>query len=100
MHILVRDRLCDEDYIANNTLGFDRLKAEVLSRFAPARVAEITGLSVSDVERFAALYGRAKSSFIRLGEGMTRLAGAGQALRPVALLPGVTGAHGRAGCGA
>ncbi len=100
MHILVRDGLCDTHYIANNTVGFDRLKAEVLPRFAPARVAEITGLAVSDVERFAALYGQAKSSFIRLGEGMTRLAGGGQALRAVALLPGVTGAYGRPGGGA
>jgi anaerobic selenocysteine-containing dehydrogenase len=100
MHILVRDGLCDEDYIATHTVGFDRLKAEILPRFAPARVGEITGLAQRDVERFAALYGQAKASFIRLGEGMTRLAGGGQALRAVALLPGVTGAYGRPGGGA
>ena len=100
MHILVRDKLCDESYLATHTIGFERVKAEILPRFAPARVAEITGLAVADVERFAAMYGRAKASFIRLGEGMTRLAGGGQALRAVALLPGVTGAYGRAGGGA
>ena len=100
MHILVRDKLCDESYLASHTIGFDRVKAEILPRFAPSRVAEITGLAVADVERFAAMYGRAKASFIRLGEGMTRLAGGGQALRAVALLPGVTGAYGRAGGGA
>ena len=100
MHILVRDTLCDEGYLATHTVGFDRVKAEVLPRFAPARVAEITGLGVADVERFAAMYGRAKASFIRLGEGMTRLAHGGQALRAVALLPGVTGAYGRPGGGA
>ncbi len=100
MHILVRDSLCDEGYLATHTVGFDRVKAEVLPRFAPARVAEITGLGVADVERFAAMYGRAKASFIRLGEGMTRLAHGGQALRAVALLPGVTGAYGRPGGGA
>src|SRR5207247_10807890 len=48
----------------------------------------------------AKLYGAAKTSFIRLGEGMTRLAQGGQALRAVALLPGVTGAYGRKGGGA
>jgi anaerobic selenocysteine-containing dehydrogenase len=100
MHILVRDGLCDAAYIAAHTVGFDRLAGEVLPRFTPARVAEITGLGVRDVERFAGLYGRAKASFIRLGEGMTRLAGGGQALRAVALLPGVTGAYGRPGGGA
>ena len=100
MHILVRDGLCDAAYMAAHTVGFERLAGEVLPRFAPARVAEITGLGVRDVERFAGLYGRAKASFIRLGEGMTRLAGGGQALRAVALLPGVTGAYGRPGGGA
>ena len=81
MHILVRDGLCDRDYIAQHTLGFDRVEREVLPRFPAERVAEITGLRTADIERFAALYGAAKSSFIRLGEGMTRLAQGGQALR-------------------
>ena len=34
------------------------------------------------------MYGAAKRSFIRLGEGMTRLMRGGEALRAVALLPG------------
>src|SRR5580658_1454163 len=99
MHILVRDDLCDRAYIAEHTLGFDRLETEVLPRFPPERVASITGLSVEDIERFAAAYGTAKASFIRLGEGMTRLAQGGQALRAVALLPGVTGAYASQGGG-
>jgi anaerobic selenocysteine-containing dehydrogenase len=100
MHILVRDGLCDHAYIAQHTHGFDRLAQEVLPRFPPDRVATVTGLEAEDIERFADLYGHAKSSFIRLGEGMTRLAQGGQALRAVALLPGVTGAYGRKGGGA
>ncbi len=100
MHILARDGLCDRTYIAGHTHGFERLEREILPRFPPQRVAAITGLAVEDIERFAALYGRAKASFIRLGEGMTRLAQGGQALRAVASLPGVTGAYGRKGGGA
>ncbi len=100
MHILVRDGLCNRAFISEHTLGFDRLEREVLPRFAPDRVASITGLSVDDIERFAAMYGAARTSFIRLGEGMTRLAQGGQALRAVALLPGVTGAYARRGGGA
>jgi anaerobic selenocysteine-containing dehydrogenase len=99
MHILVRDGLCDRRYIAEHTIGFDRLEREVLPRFAPQRVADITGLGLEDIERFAALYGGAKASFIRIGEGMTRLSGGGQALRSVALLPGVTGAYSQPGGG-
>jgi anaerobic selenocysteine-containing dehydrogenase len=100
MHILVRDELCDRDFISKHTLGFDRLERDVLPRFTPDRVAAITGISVSDIERFAALYGTAKAPFLRLGEGMSRLAKGGQAFRAVCLLPGVTGAYGKLGGGA
>lgn len=99
-HILARDGLLDRDYIAANVEGFGRWEAEVLPNFPPVRVAEITGLAVGDVERLAAMYGAAKRSFIRLGEGMTRLARGGQALRAVATLPALTGAYGRPGGGA
>jgi anaerobic selenocysteine-containing dehydrogenase len=100
MHILARDGRVDRGYIAAHTLGFDRLDAEVLPRFTPSFVAAATGLATAEIERFAALYGAAERSFIRLGEGMTRLARGGEALRAVALLPGVTGAYGRRGGGA
>lgn len=99
-HILERDGLLDRDYIAAHTLGFDQWSAEVLANFPPARVAQITGLAEADIERLAAMYGAAKRSFIRLGEGMTRLARGGQALRAVATLPALTGAYGRDGGGA
>nr|WP_296341111.1 molybdopterin-dependent oxidoreductase [Reyranella sp.] len=91
MHILVRDGLANRDYIAQHTLGFDKVERDVLPRFTPERTAEITGLSVADIEKFAAMYGNAKAALIRLGEGMTRLVNGGQALRTVVLLPGVTG---------
>jgi len=100
MHILVRDGLCDRDYIAQHTLGFDRVEREILPRFTPDRVAAITSVAAADVERLAATYGKTKKAFIRLGWGMTRLTHGGQALRAVALLPGVTGAYGVYGGGA
>ena len=100
MHILVRDGLANRDYIDVHTLGFDKVEREILPRFTPARTAEITGLPIADIEKFAAMYGRAKAALIRLGEGMTRLTHGGQALRTVALLPGVSGHYGAKGGGA
>ena len=100
VHILVRDGLCDRDYIAANTLGFERWESEVVPRFTPTYVSEVTGVPVADIETLAAKYGAAKRSFIRIGEGMTRLARGGQALRAVATLPAITGAYGRPGGGA
>jgi anaerobic selenocysteine-containing dehydrogenase len=100
MHVLARDGLCDRAYLAARTVGFERLEREVLPRFAPPRVAEITGVAAADVERLAHLYGRARAPFIRLGEGMSRSHQGGQAVRAVALLPGVVGAYDRPGGGA
>ena len=100
MHILVRDKLANRDYIANSTLGFDQVERDILPKFTPQRTAEITGLAVADIEKLAAMYGKAKAAVIRLGEGMTRLAAGGQALRAVTLLPGVTGHYGVRGGGA
>jgi len=100
MHVLARDNQCDRNYIASHTLGFDQVERDVLPRFTPERVASITGVSAADVERLAAMYGATKKSLIRLGWGMTRLTYGGQALRTVALLPGVTGAYGCYGGGA
>jgi len=100
MHVLVRDGMVDRDYVARSTLGFERVERDVLPRFAPARVAEITGVTASDVERLAHLYGRARAPFIRLGEGMSRTVQGGQAIRAVSLLPGVVGAYEKRGGGA
>ena len=38
--------------------------------FSAVGVAAITGLAVADIETLAAMYGAAKRSFIRIGEGM------------------------------
>ncbi len=100
MHILARDRKLDRDYITSRTLGFDQVEREVLPRFTPEATAAITGLPIADIETFAQWYGEAKTSFIRIGFGLSRFTDGGQNLRTVALLPGVTGAYGRYGGGA
>jgi anaerobic selenocysteine-containing dehydrogenase len=100
MHVLVREGLCDRRYLSERSVGFDRLEREVLPRFPPTRVRDITGVSAADLERLARMYGRARAPFIRLGEGMSRSQQGGQAIRAVALLPGVVGAYDKIGGGA
>ena len=100
MHVLVREGLADRDYLERQTVGFERLEREVLPRFAPDRVAAITGLPRADVERLAHLYGRARAPYIRIGFGMSRSSQGGQAVRAVACLPAVVGAYAKRGGGA
>lgn len=100
MHVLARDGLADRGYLARASVGFDRLEHEVLPRFAPARVATITGVAAADVERLAHLYGRARAPYVRMGFGMSRSSQGGQAVRAVACLPAVVGAYAKRGGGA
>ena len=100
MHVLVRDNLCDRDYIARTR------SASIASSARCCRASRRSTSPPSPALRrpmssgSPRLYGGAKKSFIRLGWGMTRFTYGGQALRTVALLPGVTGAYGRYGGGA
>lgn len=99
MHVLFRDGHADRDYMARYTQDADRLEAHVASR-DPAWAAAITGLSVEEIEAFAALYGRAKRSFLRVGYGMSRSRNGAVNVHAVSCLPAITGAWAHPGGGA
>ncbi|HLQ43858.1 MAG TPA: molybdopterin dinucleotide binding domain-containing protein, partial [Planctomycetaceae bacterium] len=92
MHVLFRDGLTDEDYLAKYCLGGEQLRLRVLSEYSPQRVAGITGLSVADIERLARQYATSQPSVIRINYGMQRHAGGGMAVRTIACLPAIIGA--------
>jgi anaerobic selenocysteine-containing dehydrogenase len=100
MHVIVRDGLHDARFVAERTVGFARLREEVLPRYTPERVAAICDLPVADVERLAHLYAAARAPFLRIGMGMSRQLNGGMAIRTVACLPALVGAWGKPGAGA
>ena len=65
-------RVCDRDYIAQYTLGFDQVEREILPRFTPRPRRRITGIPPRDVERLAAMYG-ARGSVHPAGMGHVAL---------------------------
>ncbi|MBK8958342.1 MAG: molybdopterin-dependent oxidoreductase [Proteobacteria bacterium] len=91
MHVIVRDGLHDADYIARHTLGFEAL-CERLREFPPARVADITGVGVDDIEKLARLYAGTRPAALRLMVGMERYSNGSLGFRAVACLPALTGA--------
>ncbi len=99
-HVLQRDGLTDQAYIDRLVEGYDRWARDVLPRYTPEVVADITGIAASDVEALATAYGRAKAPFIRLGQGLSRHVGGGTAVRAIACLPGLVGAWQHPGGGA
>lgn len=92
MHVLVNADLLDHAYIARATTGFEALREHVLA-YPPARVSEITGLSVDEIVGLAGRYGRTKAAFIRVGIGLSRHENGGMACRTIACLPALTGAY-------
>ena len=101
MHILVRDGLCDRELPRDPHRRLRPARRPRCCRASRPRAwPRSPGSAWPTSSASPPCTARPKRSFIRLGEGMTRLARGGQALRAVALLPGVTGAYGRAGGGA
>ena len=91
MHVLIRERLIDRDYIDRYTLGYDALEKRV-QEYPPERVARLCGLQAAEVEQLARDYGTLKPAAIRLNYGMQRHAGGGIAARTITCLPALTGA--------
>ncbi|MEN3110558.1 molybdopterin oxidoreductase family protein [Uliginosibacterium paludis] len=91
MHVLIRDELCDEDYIARYTTGYAALKRRV-AEWTPERAAAETGLAAADIEQLAREYGQeGRPAVIRANYGLNRCAGGGSAMRAIACLPALTG---------
>ena len=87
MHIIIREKLYDADYVARYTLGFDGL-SEKVEQYPPERVAALTGLGVEEIVTLAREYATTQPAAIRLNYGLQRSERGGMAVRAIALLPG------------
>ena len=99
LHILLRDGLTDEDFLARYVQGWPELAAQVLPRYTPERVSQLTGIRAERIEAFAHAYGRARATFIRLGSGFSRYTNGAMAARLIACLPAAVGAYAAPGGG-
>jgi anaerobic selenocysteine-containing dehydrogenase len=64
MHVMVRDDLVDHEYVARHAIGFDAL-VERVRDYSAERVAHVTGLPASEIERFAREYATTQPSLLR-----------------------------------
>ena len=99
LHVIERERLLDQAFIAANVLGFEELTTEVLPDCSPAQMAVVCGLPVEVIERMAREYAKAEAPFIRLGSGLTRYGNGAMTVRTISCLPAVVGAWGKPGGG-
>ncbi|ANG95572.1 dehydrogenase [Brucella pseudogrignonensis] len=99
MHVLFRDGLADWDYLNRYTDDPKGLEAHLETR-TPEWAAEITGLSVEEIEAFAHLVGQTKRTYFRLGYGFTRQRNGAVNMHAAASIACVTGAFLHEGGGA
>lgn len=97
LHVLRRDDLLDQAFIAAHTLGWEEL-ASLLDGCTPAWGQQATGVPAALIEQAAHLYG-AGPALLWLGQGMQRQPQGGNVMRACALLPAVTGNLGKPGTG-
>ncbi|MDR3562862.1 MAG: molybdopterin-dependent oxidoreductase [Negativicutes bacterium] len=99
MHVLARDGLIDQAFLAASVQGFAELKADILPDYSPEVVSRITGLPAETITAMAHAYGAAKAPFIRLGSGLSRYGNGAMAVRTIACLPALVGAWTKPGGG-
>jgi len=99
MHVMLRERLVDKDFIAANVQGFDRLAEQILPDCSPEQMSPVCGLSPATIERMARAYAAARAPFIRLGSGLTRYGNGAMTVRTIGCLPAISGAWQRPGGG-
>ena len=95
-HILLRDGLVDETYIAEHTEGAEEFR-EFLAAFTPRCVSETTGLSVEMIERVARIFGTAKAAFTAWTMGVNHSTQGSVTVAAINNLALITGNIGRAG---
>ena len=88
----------DHTFLQDRTLGADEF-LESIERWTPDAVEAETGISSAELDDLAHRILAAPPLAVRIGHGIQRHAGGGQAMRAVSCVPAVTGAYDRGGGG-
>jgi len=99
MHVLARDGLADEAFLAREATGWPELRARVLADYAPEAVSERVGLAPQAIEALAHTLAAARAPFVRIGGGITRYGNGAMTVRSIVALAAVLGVHDRPGGG-
>ncbi|ADI15518.1 molybdopterin-containing oxidoreductase family protein [Truepera radiovictrix] len=100
--VILEEGLEDAAYLSAHAKGLGAYRA-ACAAWPPERAAAFCGLGpggAARVRELARAFAAAGAAFIRVGYGMTRNEGGGNALRAVTLLPALTGAWRHRGGGA
>ncbi|HDD35264.1 MAG TPA: hypothetical protein ENF30_00530 [Candidatus Desulfofervidus auxilii] len=68
-HVIVKEGLYNQEFVTNYTKGFESFKKRVLEKYAPHKVAEITGVAKEEISRIAREFAKAKFPVAVWGRG-------------------------------
>ena len=88
---IIRQEMHDSEFLQEFASGFDAY-CDTCSEWTPERAAELSGVDAKLIRRLAKQIGTEPATFIKIGYGMTRNEGGGNAARAITLLPSLTGA--------
>ena len=97
LHVMRRDGLVDDAFVAANVIGWDEVAPEI-ARCDPAWGEAETGVPAAKIVEAARIYG-AGPSMLWLGQGLQRQPRGGNVFRACAMLPAATGHIGKPGTG-
>jgi assimilatory nitrate reductase catalytic subunit len=95
---LIISGLIDRDFIVARTKGFDSVQ-EAVSKYTPARVAEITGVKEEQLRAFARLYAQSPTAMVIHSRGLEQHQKGVSAVLACINLALATGKVGKRGCG-
>ncbi|MCZ6579786.1 MAG: formate dehydrogenase subunit alpha [Gammaproteobacteria bacterium] len=98
LHVIVEEGLTDDKFIAERTIDFDELKANV-ANFSPEKMAPVTGIDAEIVREVARLFATSKASMIFWGMGISQHIHGTDNSRCLIALSMITGQVGRPGTG-
>jgi formate dehydrogenase major subunit len=98
LHVIIKEGLTDDDYIARYTEGFAELK-EHIKGFSPEEMAPACGIDADVIRTVARLYAKADSAIIYWGMGISQHVHGTDNARCLIALALITGNVGRPGTG-
>jgi anaerobic selenocysteine-containing dehydrogenase len=91
MHVIIRDRLTDDDWIAEHTTGFDELVTAVAD-WTPERAGEVCGVDASTIAELATDIATTRPTALRTLIGPEHHTNGAMFFRTLACVPALTGA--------
>jgi formate dehydrogenase alpha subunit len=98
MNVIISEGLADEEYIRQQTEGFEEFK-KVVEEYTPERAAEICGVDADDIRRAARTFAAAHSAAIVYAMGITQHTTGVDNVLSLANLAMLTGNLGKEGTG-